>query len=533
MIQRVSPAYGVVGSEILRSQRAGIFYNICTVPNPDAYMIKQRNQRLAGWDGRDPMWIVGDGQPECLYVPYGLLKSLHDAGVPVVDNLPKPVVIYKDHLEKDGIKLDALQERACSLLLGVRMGAVELSVSSGKSEVLANLTSCILDSYPDDDGLIVICEPSLILFKQQLSVMRKYINQVGELGGGKSIGLKSRVIVASVQTLVKRPELIGNIRWLLVDECHHANTPTYRDVLLRMGVSSSIWGVSGKLSFTRKMIDQQVRIQSIWGEPLMKGDNRIRKVPVVIKLHKLNCPALPSLRYGSIDEPEPIPAVWQESEGGPRVAGVWVGPNSAGNRSRVPGKSVGGTQGFFVKMMGGTWRSVSPPSHLSLRFTPDDIGVVEHGPRNRWAVDLVRRVSEKWLISVLRTRHLNNILGLFTEEERSRIGVLSGSFTGDEQAAVRDSINHDKIIGIVAIYSCVAEGVNIPNLRHLVKLDGIKAEGLLEQQVGRLERASSGKEFGTLHLPDDIHHKTIEARRKQCIKYYKTRPHTTVDESST
>ena len=101
------------------------------------------------------------------------------------------------------------------------------------------------------------------------------------------------------------------------------------------------------------------------------------------------------------------------------------------------------------------------------------------------------------------------------------VGKLQGKMSGKKQDAELDSVRQRTVAGLVCNYRIVSEGLDLPQLVHIIKLDGIYEEQVLEQQKGRVERICDNKDFGLIHIPQDTHHKALRRNAKRMLNYYK------------
>jgi hypothetical protein len=534
MIELVNPIFIRVK---VPEERFPRFHTIASIVNPMAYQVRKRSRSLRNWDGRDVLYMQEpDAQPGVYLTYRGLLSTLTSNGFgEVVGGLPPLDVKYQECLR--GTTLDAIQQSACEALMAEQVAMSEMKTASGKSEIITNLAACWLVSEEvkrrraaKKPWCVLVIEPSLVLLKQQTAVMARYLPslRIACVGGGKE-DEPSVITCSNIATLVNRPNLCLGAGLVLIDEAHHAVTDSYlNEVFPKLDPEAVVWAVSGKVSFTQKNRHQEERIRAVFGMPVFMGDNKARKVPVVVQPWSFKCPALPELKHGTLEDPAPVPCVFRMTPEGPLQTGLWIGPNSIG---KWPSKFVWPTPGSEPRT--GIWLShdgktmtkkVDPPSELTTRFDPDDLGITVCQFRNELARNIAVSCAEKkelFLITCRRAMHLDNVMRLLIPTGM-KLAVMSGKVSGDEQQKVCELANRGEVDGIVAIYNCASEGVNLPPLRHLIKLDGIKSEQILEQQVGRLQRSSGEKTHGTLHLPVDYHHPTLRKRYNEFASYYRS-----------
>lgn len=112
---------------------------------------------------------------------------------------------------------------------GVQRPAGVLPTGGGKSLIAAALLAEL--HVPRSRSLIVAHRRELV--DQNAAEIRGYAPhlRVGTMIGADRRGLGGDIISASIQTLVNAPELVEDVRTLVIDECHHATADTYRRVL--------------------------------------------------------------------------------------------------------------------------------------------------------------------------------------------------------------------------------------------------------------------------------------------------------------
>ena len=101
--------------------------------------------------------------------------------------------------------------------------------------------------------------------------------------------------------------------------------------------------------------------------------------------------------------------------------------------------------------------------------------------------------------------------------------ILHGDLTGDEQRDVISDVREARVPGLVGHHSILSEGMDLPRLIHLIKLDGISEEQVLEQQKGRVQRVFEGKKMGFIHIPRDLQEENLNKVNGQMVTYFRHR----------
>jgi len=113
-----------------------------------------------------------------------------------------------------------------------------LPTGAGKSVVIAELTRLLFDTWPEDHPRTLIIVPSKELAEQNADKLRRILPSHLSIGYySASVGQKrpdADVIVATIGSVARNAHVLGNIRCVIVDECHLINPDgpgQYRDFL--------------------------------------------------------------------------------------------------------------------------------------------------------------------------------------------------------------------------------------------------------------------------------------------------------------
>ena len=102
-----------------------------------------------------------------------------------------------------------------------------LPTGSGKSVVIAELTRLLFDTWPEEHPRTLVIVPSKELAEQNADKLRRLLPVHLRLGYySASIGKKqpdADVIVATIGSVAKHAHVLGNIKCVIVDECHLVN----------------------------------------------------------------------------------------------------------------------------------------------------------------------------------------------------------------------------------------------------------------------------------------------------------------------
>ena len=102
-----------------------------------------------------------------------------------------------------------------------------LPTGAGKSIVIAELTRLLFDTWPEEHPRTLVIVPSKELAEQNADKLQRLLPAHISLGYySASVGQKrpdADVIVATIGSVAKNAHLLGNIKCVIVDECHLIN----------------------------------------------------------------------------------------------------------------------------------------------------------------------------------------------------------------------------------------------------------------------------------------------------------------------
>lgn len=127
------------------------------------------------------------------------------------------------------------QEKAVEAMLRLRNGYVTIPCGGGKT-----LVGLEYVARANRKALIIV--PTIDLMDQWCEEARDHLGcRAGYLGGGSEVGLDRDLVVAVDDSILARPQMdLSSFGVVIVDECHHAGTPTYDRILSRCGGFSRI-----------------------------------------------------------------------------------------------------------------------------------------------------------------------------------------------------------------------------------------------------------------------------------------------------
>lgn len=293
---------------------------------------------------------------------------------------------------------------------------------------------------------------------------------------------------------------------ILVHNCHHIVSPTWRSLLTQSRKTARVWGVSGKLTFTDQF--DTVRIEALLGPPVISARNEERLCPVEVIIH-----ASVSKQWTKVNYPAKL------------ETGVIVHHLPAGSKDWLKCTYIqNGLEGT------GTYhraRLINTKKGDTLYETAEDMGMVLSKPRNQWAIKLAETIVNeeggKVVLTFSRGTH-----GMMLSRTLTKRGVthalVNGKMTGPKQQAVFASLETGEVKVVVAHHNCMKEGTNVRSLTDIIILNSPVSHQSLEQLKGRVEREIEGKAKGRVHLPGDFHSAPLRGKVRRIMAYYRTIP---------
>lgn len=496
-------------------------------PDPKAYVLKAKFRGLRDWDGMKRFYETVPRAMEFrrgFYPRFVEFLSKHDLDYEVIDTLgeyQRPD--FLNWIETDGFKFDPIQVAAGKAMISSRISAIELAVSSGKTEITMNAACCYLASRPNSRALVVV--PSRNLMRQTYQRIAERLPSVlplvGMFGDGERPKVGNRIVISTIASSVKyASKALKKTDCLIIDEAHRSKTESVKK-LIDTVEWDVLWACSGKLTYLDDDISS-MSIEAILGRPVFRGAVKSRHSPVVVVVHKFGEPKKSDIKLHS--------SVRNGVECLYKINGVsefGVYRSADGNGDVDP--DLCDEFGRPIKSLYGIWKAdlsekvnPEPDSESTVYFTYSDIGVMMDSERNAWAISKMlgfARAKEPFVATVARLRHAK-ILHKKGLKAGLKIGIVSGESSGEKQAAEIAKLATGELDGIVAVYSTMSEGVDVPKLVHMLKLDGIASEQVLTQQLGRVKRKHESKECGYLHIPTDDHYRYLAQKSAYMVGYY-------------
>lgn len=498
-----------------------------SVDEPKAHMLRAKGVKPPNWNGRNEFFTRSQSTEGRYYLKLGFLQRLKKfCEEDEFDGEDSCRLSVPYSHEVRGITLDPMQEKVSKLLLSWRFAAIELGTSSGKTEIISNSVACWVNECPARPVLVLVPSKNLLNQTAERIQLRVPWLKVGRYGDGQKPKDTDNVVVMTIGSARLKKTSLVRYAVLVIDEAHHSDCASVVGVINRDDHTwEAVWALSGKLSYLNEPMNQ-MSIEGVLGQPLFSGAVKERQCRVAVMLHQK--PKWEGLRQqypsGVFDM---LPCCYRGEAGW--CEAVYRGLSKDGipafmkleGKELVPDKDAYG----LYELDGETRLDPQPDREDIVYENASDMGLVEFKERNDWAVKVMKQCSilkEPFMVTVARYRHATKLIrkaraaGLIVE-------IVSGRQSGEVQTERFRELAQGKFEGLVCVYQTASEGVDCSPLRHLIKLDGISSEQVLEQQLGRLKRKHDGKLIGFLHLPEDCQHSSLLSNTFKAVSYYEAR----------
>lgn len=549
-----------------------------SVAHPNAFHMRKKFEHLKDWDGLIRFCKPLMKGSDIFKLPVGfkvrLVKFLTEESLKfsITEKDPTTAIPFGQHLH--GVQLDPTQCLAAQALLAEHRAVLELGTASGKTEIALNNFLCLRQVYPNAKAAFIVPRKALAEQTIERSLLRAPgLGQPGMVGDGK-FEIDAPLVVATAQTACGRDGLVRaediknwlkTLDLLILDEAHHAAVSEQWQDILRQCGAHWVWAVSAKVTFwDPKNALKHMNLESLFGPPVYQGRSEERTSPVTVVFYHYNSwknKFKDMDLYGSYLDM--MPCTFRAEAGQPWENGFWRGPDAEGtvpefclmpNPKDVVGVDTEGKQVFKREALiqEGTewvynpdrrvpnnttfgpyvedptikagWRKVEVATENIIYWNRHDVAIMEFKERNQWALDLCQTFAARnqaFAVSCRRKRHTKRIAAMLIKAGL-KIVVCTDKMDSTEQNDVMKEVKEGRAHGVVANYSMISEGTDIPNLMHMVKLDGVSEEQVLNQQKGRLQRVFEGKSMGFLHIPRDNQHPALDKNCGHMVSYFRS-----------
>lgn len=523
----------------------------------DAYQLYKSTNGKSGWDGylypmRRLSWGHGKTTAE---IARGFLDDVvervkrysfglddHDllirpfSGISVED-IPKDIV-------KSDFELDDLQLAAIAAWLDGVIGINYVTVSGGKTVMFAAAAAMIKRRYPKARFLYFTQSERLV--RQVHTELVKFLPDwhITRFGGGSKDDTGKDIVVVTGAMLNKHFKRLKNEGWfktfmgVLVDEVHHAASPTWSKVLavvpafFRLGASDTMceddparWHtIRGLVGPIRSKIEARQLIKDM--AMSMASSGRLAKPHIYL----VDVPAWTGKFRNVPHAPEPDTEAWA------LISGEWKKGLYLGPVFETDPESPDGIKrdkaGDPIKLdnchrlaIDGVERDVE--SRWCLLQRTRDQAIIRFNERNRLITQWAKHYSEKgWptLVVCTPTLHILILKALISAElGKDKVKILYSEHDSRERDEVFAWLQSTP--GAVLISSLVKEGVSLPEIRGGVIADYVAGWEVARQMIGRFVRKKpSGDNYACMTAFVERQHPKLVTKSIQMLdKLSKTR----------
>lgn len=380
---------------------------------------------------------------------------------------------------KPGFMLRGYQREAVEKSLTLKRGIVCAATSSGKSAQIYAISRFLVEK----GRKVLIIVPTVGLVEQLLDNFREYgWNDAGEyvclLRAGKKLDLDKDIIITTYQSFVKQDKgVYESIGAVLVDEAHLAQGASIQKILKRAKWADYRLGFTGTLP---RDLFATVKITSLLGPKIyeiktetLQGMGNVAKCKVVnlflkypIEVTRFLCK---KRYYGVFD---------------------------AFGENYLTDKIPGDCMEFFESM---------PPSRmkriLERKIAPFYVesGIINY---NRKRMNSLKFIYDKVgngknvLILVQELYHFNEVHEyLKTIMDPDSIYLISGDVKPEERERIRQKVEKNQGVTILATFGTMSTGISITTLEHIVLFKSFRSEIRTLQTIGRGLRLNPNKDF--------------------------------------
>ncbi len=523
----------------------------------DAYQLFKSTGGKSGWDGylypmRRLTW--GHGQPTTAEIPRGYLDDVlerikrYKFGVDDRELLIRPFAgISTEDIPKDIVKaefeLDEHQLKCVAAWLESVIGINYVTVSGGKTVMFAAAAAMIKRRYPNARFLYFTQSERLV--RQVHSELAKFLPDwhITRYGGGGNDSTGKDIVVATGAKLNRNFKQLKNDGWfktfmgVLVDEVHHAASPTWSKILaimpsfFRLGASDTMceedpvrWNtIRGLVGPVRRKIEARQLIKDV--AMSLASSGRLAKPHIFL----VDVPEW-SGRFRNMPHTPEIDTPAFALIGGVWKKGLYVGPVYEGDPDSPDGikRDKAGEpiklDNYHRLLLDGVEREVE--SRWCLLERTRDQAIIRFNERNRLIAQWSKHYSDKgWptLVVCTPTLHILILQSLISKEVgKDKVKILYSEHDSKERDEVFAWLASTP--GAVLISSLVKEGVSLPEIRGGVIADYVCGWELARQCIGRFVRKKATDNFANITMFIERQHpKLLVNSIKMLDKLSKTR----------
>jgi superfamily II DNA or RNA helicase len=442
-------------------------------------------------------------------------------------------------------ELDELQRQGVAAWLEHVIGINYVTVAGGKTAMLAAAAAMVKRRYPDARFLYFTASERLV--RQVHAELTKFLPDwhITRFGGGGKDHSGKDVVVATGAMLNAHFDRLKAARWfetfmgVLVDECHHASSPTWVKVLkctpafFRFGASDTLceddparWHtIRGLLGPVRAKIEAQHLIKEV--ALSMASAGRLAKPHIYL----VDIPAWAGKFRHLSHAPEPDTEAWALVNGAWQK-GLYLGPvfeydpEAEDHIKRDQRGEPVKLDNYHQLLLDGQVCNVE--SRWCLLQRTRDQAIIRFNERNRLIVAWATYYSSLgWptLVVCTPTLHILILKALLAKALGAHAGlvkVLYSEHTSRERDEAFGWLQATP--GAILISSLVKEGVSLPAIRGGVVADYVAGWEPMRQVIGRFIRKKSSDNYACVTTFVERQHPKLVTKSIQMLdKLSKTR----------
>lgn len=355
------------------------------------------------------------------------------------------VDIFKNHKKPD-FKLRYYQKDSIQAILKRKRGVIKAGTSAGKSAIIYSVTRYFHSL--NKRTLIIVPNQGLVEqfytdFKNDIG-WEEVDENCSRMYSGKLPNLRHNILISTYQTLAKQENnFFESFDCVLVDEAQTAQSKSIADKILRKCSQTEYRiGFTGTLPRGKY---ESMRIQAYLGDVIYSiSTEELQKGGFVNKCKVASL----ILKYGKDD----VSALWSQAT---------------------------------VTEFG-----------MLLEYQDEVRFINSHPKRNNSLKYVFSKVKDKQnsLLLVNEIAHLGEVEKYVSENlPKYKIYVITGEVDVDEREAIRQVMESEGNVILLATYGTMSAGVSITNLEHVILFRSFRSEIRVLQSIGRGLRLREGK----------------------------------------
>lgn len=375
----------------------------------------------------------------------------------------------KDNMKNCSFGVRDYQDDAIKKAMKNKRGVLLSCTGSGKSLMIFNILKLFIKKNPKKKSVLIV--PSVSLVEQMYNDFKDYgwediDKDVTKLYGGTETDFGANVLISTWQSLQEKPEdFFEDYKMVLVDEAHTAKASVLSKILKMCTNAEYKIGTTGTLPTDES---ESMEIQGSFGEVIFE----LRSKDLIDR------GLLTEIKIGNILLKYPFDIIKK-------------------NKSRTYPEEVKFVEEYIDR-------------NKSLKFIFDKL------PKTHNTLILVNKLN-----------HLDDVKNWLVENRPERtVHVIKGSVSAKIRESIRQGIENVEGAVIVATFSTMSTGINIPKLHEIILYSNSKSKIKVLQSIGRGLRKHATKDKVILFdVIDDLRYANRHGRivENYLIKHWNER----------